>query len=412
MQQIIKRLFLLFFVISSTNLVLGQKRISKKDQKEMNRVCEVYLRQHDSILINFDAPTDSILQVISPQLSAIILARREYFKKMEFENLHFSENEVTRLELNDSIGCIINIDPDGEFKLNVNKVVDSWIIVGFDNHVTNQEEIDSHAEFIEEVLELEIVKDSIKEILKVFVKGWSELRQTKKSDLLKSNTTSEFHDFLLKTVEYEELKGYGNGKVTLKDLERVDILQDTAWCRVGIKGKGGTRVGLLLQDDVWLVAGADHRICTHQDVIDVENKIASYHELEKFNDRIGAFNEHLEAFLKTGDRTLLKENASDNLINQLDIYRRLAGTMDTNYLGVRGLGEASWLESSFVIYGDIAYYKTFSDSIRWIKKDDKWLLDEMFMSINQDNKHYKAQQTFYTFMNMFFVTYSFANTQG
>lgn len=404
------QLIFLCIIFFSSNLALGQKKIKKKDQEEIQRVCDVYLRQHNIILSDYSAPSDSLLDVVSTPVSTMILARRAYFEKMEYEDLFFPEYKIIELELEDSIGCVVNnADEDISFKINVKEVNDSWMIVGYDNHEIDQADIDEHNEFIVKELKTLVVKDSIKEILKEFVSAWSELSQTKKSEVLKSVTTTEFYDYLVTKMHYEDLQDYPSRKMIVKDLGRVDIHMDTARCRLAIKGNGGATMILLRQNNTWRIAGENDRLFTREDVKNIEDDIAHFHEFEKFNAQISLFNDQLEKFLKTGNRALLEEAASAHFIDQLEIYRRLFGTIDTNYLSLYGVGRvhSHW---NLKIKEDTAYCISFPDSIGWVKKNNKWFLDDLFAQVTEANHFKKAHQTFRAFTDEIHLSYSVYNT--
>lgn len=400
-------ILLLGFLSLSASFSFGQKKISKKEQEQIWNVCEVYLQEHNKVISDYESPTDSLAKVSSKHLYDLILARRDFFQKMEF-NIVVDEFEIVELDLSDSVGCVILGDPN--YKINVDNVDNRLGVIGFNNKVIDEESISQFNDVIQKDLDQLVVKDSIKELLKDFVEGWSEIRQSGKSDLLKSLTTSEFHDYIHYDCEYDRLRGFKPGKVSVKEIERVTISADTARCRVVINRLGGSVFTLLKQDEKWKVAGADRRICSTQDVEDTKSKIEHYRELDKFNDRISQTKGEFERFFKTGKSEVLSAMSTEKFIENLDIYRNLFGTLNKDYLGIRGIGESAWTESEFVLYGDTAYYKLYGDSIRWIKKDGKWLLDELFCSIESNNKFDKVYRTFDEFRSMMFVTYSVYNT--
>lgn len=400
--------FLLLTLLIGSNSLHSQTRINKKDQKEIREACIIFLSQSSVVLVDMDAPVDSLRNVSSELVFNRLLLIRDFIDQMAYENLVFDQGEVIRLELTDSIGCIFDTDP--QMKLNIRKSSDRWVVFGYDNLEVNQETIDKTKAWIARDLENEKVKDSIKEILKEFVDGWSEMRQYQKSDLLKSLSTNEFHDYIFRNVQYENLQGYGDNPVTIKEIGRVEIHEDTAWCRVGIKGMGGARFVLLLQNKEWKVAGQNVEVYTSEDVSRMEERITSYNELAKFEKYIDDFNVEMEAFFKTGNRLPLEKMATDNMIDQLEIYRRLTGTIDTSFLEIRGLYGSSFPSSDYAIYGDSAYYDHYSDSLRWVKVNDKWMFDEFFVSQDIDNKYDKAQQTFRKFNKLISLSYNWYNT--
>lgn len=403
----ISTILLVGFLSLNASFSFGQKKISKKEQQQIWNTCEVYSQEHNKVISDYESPTDSLAKVSSKHLYDLILARRDFFEKMEF-NMVVDELEIVELDLSDSVGCVISGEPN--YKINVEKVDNRWVVIGFDNKTIDEESISQFNDAIQKDLDQLVVKDSIKELLKDFVEGWSEIRQSGKSDLLKSLTTSEFHDYIHYDCEYDRLRGFKPRKVSVKEVERVTISADTARCRVVINRLGGSVFTLLKQDGKWKVAGADRRVCSAQDVEDTKSKIEHYKELDKFNDRIGQTKGEFERFFKTGKSEVLSAMSTEKFMENLDVYRNLFGTVNKDYVGMRGLDESAWIESEFVLYGDTAYYKHYGDSIRWVKKDEKWLLDELFCSIESNNKFDKAYRTFDEFRSMMFVTYSVYNT--
>ena len=406
--KLVQVAFFIGAVLFGSSFLIAQEKIKKKDEAKIQETCEIFIRHSDSVIANIDVPLDSLRNVTSELALHRLLLIRDFIHQMDYDNISFYPKEVVRLELTDSIGCILNTDP--EMKLNVRKEAGGWEVFGYDNQEVDKEAIEKTKAWIAKDLAQEDVKDSIQDILQQFVDGWSEMRQFEKSDLLKSLSTSVFHDYISTNVRYEHLQGYGDRPVEVKEIERVQIHEDTAWCRVGIKGMGGARFVLLLQNNEWKVAGLNDEVYTSEDVTKIEDRITEYLEIAKFVEYTDEFNDELEAFFKTGNSSPLKVRATDQLIDQLEIYRRLSGTIDTAFLNIRGIRVSSLPSNDFTIYGDTAYYDYYYDSVRWIKLNDKWLVDEFFASLDINNNYDKAQQTFREFNDLIDLSYNWFNT--
>jgi len=406
----VRILLLIAIVLSSTHSLFAQKKLSIKDKKEIQSSCEVYLRQQNVVFGNFNSSLDSIKSVVSRPMFDIILTQREHMRAMGYENVHFPESRFNSLILDDSIACLV-VDEDGEeLKINVKKIEDKWLVSGFDNHEANQKDIDNLKESIAEVTDVEVVKDSIKLILNDFIDGWSQYTEGEDSSLLISNATDECYNFIRVKKQYDQLNGNPTRRYRITKTEQVWISQDTARCGISLAGLGHTYAVLLLKNNIWRVAGLDDRVFNEEDVKQVEEDIKTYKELNLFNDRISDLNEHIEAFFKTGNRSEIKEYSTDRFIDQMEIYRRFIGTMDTSYFGMRGIQGSSWPEYEFVIYGNEAYYKTYGDSVRLVIEEGDWKFDEIFSGVNVGTQFEKVSQTFDDFADMFFVTYSIYNT--
>jgi hypothetical protein len=327
---------------------------------------------------------------------------------MEYENIRFPKVNIIRIETSDSIGCIIDSDPS--IKLNVKRKEAGWIVTGYDNHEIDQGDILRFDSIYKEESKVLAVKDSIEEIIRNFVEGVSQMRQSQDTDLLKANCTEACYKYLLKRAEYDRIRGNKPRRSTLKKMERAQVFEDSADCRINIKGMGWGRINLLFKEGTWLVAGENGDFWTDQDAKDIEEDITTYKELIKFNDRIELFNERFKTFFETGDSSPLHEIATEKLIEQLEIYRRLAGTVDTSYLQIYGMSPSYSPESYYAIYGDSAYYNEIYDSIRWIKQNGQWVFDELFCNIHIEDKFDKAHQTFYDFRKLMTISYSIYNT--
>jgi hypothetical protein len=406
--MISRLLFVFIACFFALNSLQAQSRIGKKEQHQIQKTCEAFQRQNELLITNFEASVDSMKMVCTEHVFNHKMILREFYERMQYD-LVFDEEKIIELELKDSVGCIVQVR-EQTFKINLKKESDRWKVSGFDNHEIDQADLDSIRIEIDRRYKEEDVKDSIKEIAKDFVQGWSEIRESGESDLLRSHSTKEVYDFFLKRVEYDHLHGYGHKPLEVEEVGRVHIHGDTADCRVRIRRMGSAYLTFLLIENQWKIAGTDDKVFTSVEVEKMKSRIANFLELAEFEKYIDDLNSKLEPFFKTGNSSQLKEIATDNFINQLEIHRRLFGTIDTSFLGVRGLYGSTFPSSDYAIYGDSAYYDYFYDSLRFIKVNDKWMFDELYVSKEIANKYLKAQETFEEFNQLIHLSYSYYNS--
>jgi len=404
------RLFVLLVCSMSSFWVNAQTELSKTDQKELREACEIYVRQREQVLTDYNSPVDSLANVTSEIVMTVILLQRDYFKEADIEGLVFPETTVSELITTDSIGCILTNEFIDGLKVNLEKIEDKWCVVGYDNKVSDEEDIEGVKKWIRTQWEKEEWKDTIKLLVADFVQKWSLVRKGENPKILDSVTTKSFNTFLARKVVYDSLQhGYARNELSIKEIERVRINDDTSVVRVHIKGMGKTSVMLLRQDSIWRVAGVDRRVFSDEDVEKINGRIEQFKVLDSFNLRLHAFDQVIEPFFESGDRSLLKDIATDRFIDQLELFRGLAGKISPEYLRIYGLGKSSFPENDFSIRGDMAYYDLWKDSIRFARREGVWLFDELFAGTDVGADIVKAHEHFDAFCDRINLSYSFYN---
>ena len=194
-------LFFVFVLIGHPSL--AQKKVSKKDKAEIKRICEVYNRQKDIVLSDFDTSNDSLLNVTSNPFYSALMIQRERLNLSIYPVISFPFDQLVNISFGDSIGC--NFKGRLPYKLNVEKTNKKWLVIGFNNQVVGQDDVDLLKERLIEDKKEKATAIVIEKVLNNFASGWAEL-EFGESSLLKSITTQDCYDYLKADLKYNKLR--------------------------------------------------------------------------------------------------------------------------------------------------------------------------------------------------------------